>query len=112
MEGNQWILLTGFPHPSAQKPPETVSEVETLNNFPGGSIHPNIIKLMNTMSLFVDGKTLEILLQFLPPLTKILNEILSRIVTISCFIHVRYNSIGAALACLISCFIVHIQCQI
>ena len=30
-------ILTDFPHPSAQKPPETVSEVETLQNFPGHS---------------------------------------------------------------------------
>ena len=39
---NIWLEIEGtsgidFPHPSAQKPPETVSEVETVKNFPGGA---------------------------------------------------------------------------
>ena len=44
-----------FPHPSAQKPPETVSEVETLKFFPEGAYPqtpPNIIKLISLTSFF------------------------------------------------------------
>ena len=36
--GNQWTLLTDFTHLSAQKPPETVSEVEKIS---WGSIPPD-----------------------------------------------------------------------
>ena len=44
-----------FPHPSAQKPPITVSEVETLKFFSGGAYPqtpPNIIKLMSITLFF------------------------------------------------------------
>ena len=60
------IKLADFPHLSAQKPPETVSEVETyIKKFSWGSIPPdppNIMKLMSTTSFFTDGTTYYIVL--------------------------------------------------
>jgi hypothetical protein len=103
-EGNQRISLTGSSltlKAGSHKPPETVSEIEKLKNFDPLA---KIGKLMNTMLIFADKKTIKILLQSSPhlnsaivaftlpppPLTKILNETLYTTLFWSVYLEIQW----------------------